>query len=169
MYSPNPVPWNDFVVNFVKRFGNISSSIPIPVSLILAMIMSIFWSIAFSILIDIFPSLKINFIELLIKFEMTWPILFLSPYIINSSLHSLVKYSIFILLFFFNPCWNSLAISSMRFSIANFSSFRFNELISIFDTSKISSDSFFNFFAFLIMISSNSICSLSFVFFLDIL
>ena len=58
---------------------------------------------------------------------------------------------------------NSLTMSNIRPSIVNLSLFRFSELLSIFETSKISSASFFNFFVFLITMPSNSLCSLSFV------
>ena len=33
--SPSPVPLKDFVANFVNSLGNISGSIPVPVSFIL--------------------------------------------------------------------------------------------------------------------------------------
>jgi hypothetical protein len=32
IYNPNPVPLSDFLVNFVNNLGNISGSMPVPVS-----------------------------------------------------------------------------------------------------------------------------------------
>jgi hypothetical protein len=33
IYGPRPVPWKDFDANFVNSLGNISESIPLPLSL----------------------------------------------------------------------------------------------------------------------------------------
>ena len=88
MNRPRPVPWKDFEANFVNNLGKISWFIPSPLSLIWMMTLSSLSTsliLIFSILVDIKPvscffssSFKINFIELFIKFEITWEILFWS-------------------------------------------------------------------------------------------
>ncbi len=97
IYNPSPVPWNDLEVNLVNNRGIISGSIPLPVSFIHTVTISLsfpFFSaiLFFSAIIDISPSLSLsmNLIELLIKFDITRLIEFISAYILilSSNLHS---------------------------------------------------------------------------------
>ena len=64
--NPNPVPEFDFVVNFVNSLGNISGSMPVPVSLIPMTMSPLF----FSVIILIVPSF-VNFTALLSRLEIT--------------------------------------------------------------------------------------------------
>jgi hypothetical protein len=67
--KPNPVPLSDFVANFVNNLGNISESIPDPVSLMLtrtSLLLSFF-----STTMDIVPSSFVNFIALSNRLEIT--------------------------------------------------------------------------------------------------
>jgi hypothetical protein len=74
MYKPRPVPLSDFVANFSNSRGNISESIPIPVSCILIVIA---WSLYFSIDILISP-FYVNLDALPKRLKITCCILFLS-------------------------------------------------------------------------------------------
>ena len=83
IYNPKPKPSKDFVINFENILGNISDSIPVPVSLtvtnaydllLLLMLLVLLLSF-FSIETNISPSL-VNFIALLKRLEIT-PLLFL--------------------------------------------------------------------------------------------
>jgi hypothetical protein len=69
MNNPNPVPFSDFVANFVNNLGIISEAIPIPVSFILTITL---WSSSLfsSKLSDIVPSL-VNLTALFNKFQIT--------------------------------------------------------------------------------------------------
>jgi hypothetical protein len=74
MNKPNPVPLSDFVANFVNNLGNISESIPVPVSFIL----TVTSPILYSKITYIVSSSFVNFEALFNKLEMTCDILFLS-------------------------------------------------------------------------------------------
>ena len=78
--SPRPVPSNDFVANLVNSLGNISESIPVPVSFILNVTLPSFLSKT----MDIVPSL-VNFTALLSRLEIIWVILSLSASIKSKS------------------------------------------------------------------------------------
>jgi hypothetical protein len=56
IYNPKPVPLKDFVANFVNSLGNISGSIPTPVSFILTIIS--FWLL--SLLLFFFISIAVS-------------------------------------------------------------------------------------------------------------
>jgi hypothetical protein len=75
MYNPNPIPLSDFVTNLVNNLGNISASIPVPVSS--TPILTEPASSFFSLVIAIVPRL-VKLIALLNRLEMTWVILSLS-------------------------------------------------------------------------------------------
>lgn len=64
MYSPNPVPVSDLVANLVNNRGNISESIPEPVSLTLTTATSLLFYFIFSSVTLILASL-VNLIALL--------------------------------------------------------------------------------------------------------
>jgi hypothetical protein len=63
---PSPVPVVDFVANFVNSLGNISESMPVPVSVMLTITSSIFDTAA-AVTVPSF----VNLTALLKKFEMT--------------------------------------------------------------------------------------------------
>ena len=75
MYNPRPLPPNsDFVVNFENSLGNISGSIPVPLSLIFTDIHSFSYLsfFTFSKIISIFASSPVvNFAAFLIKLLIT--------------------------------------------------------------------------------------------------
>src|SRR5712692_5917700 len=73
MNKPNPVPLSDFVTNFENKRGNISGSIPGPVSFTLTRTLSSVLNAS----IEITPS-EVNFIAFLRRFKITCVILPLS-------------------------------------------------------------------------------------------
>ena len=66
MKRPSPVPAVDFVANFVKSLGNISESMPGPVSVILTTI-----SLMFGTAVILTVPSSVNLIALLRRFEIT--------------------------------------------------------------------------------------------------
>lgn len=79
---PSPVPEKDFVANFENSLGNISSSIPLPSSLILIMASSLIGFLSLSVLfksdtMDIVPP-GLNLIAFDRRFDITCDILILS-------------------------------------------------------------------------------------------
>jgi hypothetical protein len=66
MYKPRPIPISDFVVNFENNFGNMSGSIPSPLSVILTTTSLLLVSTD----ADIVPSV-VNLIELLSRLSIT--------------------------------------------------------------------------------------------------
>jgi hypothetical protein len=68
--NPNPVPPSvvDLVANFVKNFGNISKSIPVPVSFILTTISSLLLLSFLSTITVMLPS-SVNLIALFNKLQ----------------------------------------------------------------------------------------------------
>ena len=71
--NPSPVPFSDFVANFVNNLGIISGDIPIPVSFILTMISLGLFLFFSSKIIDIVPpsSSEVNLTALFNKLEIT--------------------------------------------------------------------------------------------------
>ena len=73
--KPNPVPLDNFETNFSNSLGNMSESIPEPVSMMLTMMTSLLLllllSFFFSTSIDIVPSSFVNLIALSKRLEIT--------------------------------------------------------------------------------------------------
>lgn len=72
IYNPSPVPLSDFLVNFVNNLGNISGSIPVPVSSILIITepASIFFFFGLAMVHSL-----VKLIAFLNRLEITWVIL----------------------------------------------------------------------------------------------
>ena len=157
--KPKPVPVTDFVANFVNNLGNISGSIPVPVSFILTITWSSLprpppYSSSFLCMaIVILPS-AVNLIALLRILSKTWDNLNLSASTkISLSFDIKLRFT----LFTFFSIW--LEYSAIMPRITSFKLIlcflSWSDWLSIFVTSKISSVSLCNLFAFLLIASTN--------------
>jgi len=64
MNKPKPVPLSDLVANFANNLGNISGSIPVPVSFILTTASQLTWPPFFSSFLFVCTVIVISFLSL---------------------------------------------------------------------------------------------------------